>query len=73
MPSPAANRPVAARPDGEPIVPIARNKRARFDYHILDSWEASGERPKSYNAGTWGPAASSALLSRDGMCWTEEE
>ncbi|MBS1155975.1 MAG: glucose-6-phosphate dehydrogenase, partial [Proteobacteria bacterium] len=28
--------------------------------------------PKPYTAGTWGPAASSALLSRDGLCWHEE-
>ncbi|MGQ5522996.1 glucose-6-phosphate dehydrogenase [Chitinimonas sp. PSY-7] len=39
---------------------------------ILDTWEASDEAPKQYTAGTWGPAASSALLSRDGFCWHEE-
>jgi len=39
---------------------------------ILHVWEASDEPPKSYTAGTWGPAASSALLSRDGFCWHEE-
>ena len=39
---------------------------------IIDSWENSAEGPKSYTAGTWGPAASSALLSRDGLCWYEE-
>lgn len=40
---------------------------------ILDAWENSPDGPKSYTAGTWGPAASSALLSRDGLCWHEEE
>ena len=30
----------AARPDAGEIQSIARNKRARFDYEILDSWEA---------------------------------
>ncbi|QDF97209.1 glucose-6-phosphate dehydrogenase [Azoarcus sp. DD4] len=39
---------------------------------ILAGWDASGERPKPYTAGTWGPAASSALLSRDGLSWYEE-
>lgn len=39
---------------------------------IIDSWENSNEGPKTYTAGTWGPAASSALLSRDGLCWHEE-
>jgi glucose-6-phosphate 1-dehydrogenase len=39
---------------------------------ILESWARSNEAPKSYTAGTWGPAASSALLSRDGVSWHEE-
>ena len=39
---------------------------------IIDNWESSPEGPKPYTAGTWGPAASSALLSRDGLCWHEE-
>lgn len=39
---------------------------------ILDAWENNPEPPKPYTAGTWGPAASSALLSRDGFCWHEE-
>ncbi|WP_435103999.1 glucose-6-phosphate dehydrogenase [Arhodomonas sp. AD133] len=39
---------------------------------ILEAWENIGDAPKSYTAGTWGPAASSALLSRDGAAWHEE-
>ena len=39
---------------------------------ILECWERNGEAPKTYTAGTWGPAASSALLSRDGAAWHEE-
>ncbi|MBE9610799.1 glucose-6-phosphate dehydrogenase [Chitinilyticum piscinae] len=39
---------------------------------ILEHWRNSNEPPKPYTAGTWGPAASSALLSRDGLCWHEE-
>jgi glucose-6-phosphate 1-dehydrogenase len=39
---------------------------------ILNAWQADGSPPKSYTAGTWGPAASSALISRDGCSWAEE-
>lgn len=39
---------------------------------ILESWKNSSDAPKPYSAGTWGPAASSLLLSRDGNCWHEE-
>jgi glucose-6-phosphate 1-dehydrogenase len=39
---------------------------------ILDTWAKSTEAPKPYNAGTWGPAASTVLLSRDGNYWHEE-
>ena len=40
---------------------------------IVDSWAANEDRPKTYTAGSWGPAASSALLSRDGLSWNEED
>ncbi|GGY04883.1 glucose-6-phosphate dehydrogenase [Paludibacterium paludis] len=39
---------------------------------IMESWQHSSIPPKLYTAGTWGPAASSALLSRDGVAWHEE-
>jgi glucose-6-phosphate 1-dehydrogenase len=39
---------------------------------IMHAWEESGEKPKPYTAGTWGPAASSALVGRDGSAWYEE-
>lgn len=39
---------------------------------ILSSWAASTEPPKPYTAGTWGPAASTALLGREGFHWHEE-
>ena len=39
---------------------------------IMHGWATQGDRPKAYTAGTWGPAASSALLVRDGYCWHEE-
>ncbi|BAL24994.1 glucose-6-phosphate dehydrogenase [Azoarcus sp. KH32C] len=39
---------------------------------IMAGWQAADDRPKPYTAGTWGPAGSSALLSRDGLSWHEE-
>ncbi|WP_026285371.1 glucose-6-phosphate dehydrogenase [Thiomonas sp. FB-6] len=39
---------------------------------ILETWQRDPAEPKWYTAGTWGPAASSALLSRDGASWHEE-
>jgi len=39
---------------------------------ILDGWKALGDKPRSYTAGTYGPAASSALMAREGMLWAEE-
>ncbi|MBY5991671.1 glucose-6-phosphate dehydrogenase [Ferrimonas balearica] len=38
---------------------------------ILDAWSRSNEKPKSYPAGTWGPVASVALITRDGRSWEE--
>ncbi len=35
-------------------------------------WERSGESPKNYVAGSWGPAAATALIERDGRTWHEE-
>lgn len=40
---------------------------------IMETWaNSSSNPPKQYTAGSWGPAASSALLSRDGISWHEE-
>jgi glucose-6-phosphate 1-dehydrogenase len=39
---------------------------------ILEGWHELPDAPKPYTAGTWGPAASSALLSRNGLAWHEE-
>ena len=39
---------------------------------IEQAWEAADEAPKPYAAGSWGPAAASALISRDGLQWREE-
>ena len=44
---------------------------------ILGAWdrerESGGEGPRGYAAGTWGPAAASALVARDGFAWSEEQ
>ena len=39
---------------------------------ILDFWEQEDNEPMPYAAGTWGPAAASALIGRDGLQWREE-
>ncbi len=39
---------------------------------IMQSWAAESEGPRQYAAGTWGPSASSAMIARDGFCWSEE-
>ncbi len=39
---------------------------------ILAAWNSIEDEPRQYNAGTWGPAAASALLSRDDAAWSEE-
>jgi len=39
---------------------------------ILDHWEQDDTTPAPYSSGTWGPAASSALIGRDGLQWREE-
>jgi glucose-6-phosphate 1-dehydrogenase len=39
---------------------------------ILESWAASGDTPKPYTAGTWGPSAAVALIERDGRTWYED-
>lgn len=39
---------------------------------IRAGWAQADEPPKFYIAGTWGPAASSALIGRDGFAWHGE-
>lgn len=39
---------------------------------IIEGWKQLGERPKTYTAGSWGPAASSALMARESSAWVEE-
>ncbi len=39
---------------------------------ILRHWEQDGNEPIPYSSGSWGPAAASALIGRDGLQWREE-
>ena len=39
---------------------------------ILNHWQQDTVGPRPYAAGTWGPSASSAMIARDGFCWSEE-
>ena len=39
---------------------------------MIDHWENDPQGPRPYAAGTWGPSASSAMIARDGFCWSEE-
>jgi glucose-6-phosphate 1-dehydrogenase len=39
---------------------------------ILEQWNNDPQGPRLYAAGTWGPSAASAMIARDGFCWSEE-
>lgn len=39
---------------------------------IRESWQRYDDAPKAYTAGSWGPAAASALIGRDGFAWSNE-
>jgi glucose-6-phosphate 1-dehydrogenase len=40
---------------------------------VLDAWARDPSGPRAYAAGSWGPAAASALVARDGCAWAEEQ
>ena len=40
---------------------------------VLHAWAADSTGPRPYAAGSWGPAAASALVARDGCAWAEEQ
>jgi glucose-6-phosphate 1-dehydrogenase len=40
---------------------------------VLDAWQHDNVGPRPYMAGSWGPAAASALVARDGCAWAEEQ
>jgi glucose-6-phosphate 1-dehydrogenase len=39
---------------------------------MINHWANDPQGPRLYAAGTWGPSASSAMIARDGYCWSEE-
>ncbi len=39
---------------------------------ILSAWADSGDGPKAYSAGSWGPSAAVALIERDGRTWHQD-
>jgi glucose-6-phosphate 1-dehydrogenase len=39
---------------------------------VLAHWAQDANEPRPYAAGTWGPSAASAMIARDGHCWSEE-
>ncbi len=39
---------------------------------IRSGWAHTGNQPKTYAAGSWGPAAATALIGRDGYAWRDE-
>ncbi|MFM2286995.1 MAG: hypothetical protein RL684_138 [Pseudomonadota bacterium] len=39
---------------------------------IREGWAASGNAPKTYASGSWGPSAATALIGRDGFAWRDE-
>ncbi|HTQ35947.1 MAG TPA: glucose-6-phosphate dehydrogenase [Steroidobacteraceae bacterium] len=39
---------------------------------IRDGWLRHDDAPRLYTAGTWGPAAASSLITRDGFTWNDE-
>jgi glucose-6-phosphate 1-dehydrogenase len=45
----------------------------RFVEPILQAWSKEQAGPRPYAAGTWGPAAASALVARDNFAWDEEQ
>ncbi|BBG58799.1 Glucose-6-phosphate 1-dehydrogenase [Providencia rustigianii] len=40
---------------------------------IMEAWAMDNDMPKPYQAGTWGPIASVAMIARDGRSWNEFE
>ena len=39
---------------------------------ILNAWAESGEPPRPYTTGTWGPSAAIALIEREGRTWHDD-
>jgi glucose-6-phosphate 1-dehydrogenase len=44
----------------------------RWVDRIIRNWNDGGDPPKRYAAGTWGPVAAIAMITRDGRSWYED-
>ncbi|WP_417544342.1 glucose-6-phosphate dehydrogenase [Marinobacter sp.] len=44
----------------------------RWVDQVIRNWTDGGDPPKRYAAGTWGPVASIAMITRDGRSWYED-
>ena len=59
---------------GNPAL-FMRRDEVEAAWHWIDdvvaSWDAAKQKVESYVAGSWGPAAASLLLDRDGRSWHE--
>ncbi|GGE59886.1 glucose-6-phosphate 1-dehydrogenase [Streptosporangium jomthongense] len=44
----------------------------RWVDRIIQNWSDGGDPPKRYAAGTWGPVAAIAMITRDGRSWYED-
>ncbi len=44
----------------------------RWVDRIVQNWNDGGDPPKRYAAGSWGPVASIAMITRDGRSWYED-
>jgi glucose-6-phosphate 1-dehydrogenase len=57
---------------GDPTLFVRRDEveaQWRWIDAIRKGWAETGQQPKSYAAGTWGPAAAIALTERHGVSW----
>src|SRR5690606_12435284 len=45
----------------------------RWCDRLIEAWARTDEPPKKYAAGSWGPSAAVALISRDGFSWHDME
>ena len=51
----------------------SRKRRGAGSSRSSQAWRDDDAGAAPYMAGTWGPAAASALVARDGFAWSEEE
>jgi glucose-6-phosphate 1-dehydrogenase len=49
-----------------------QEKAWRWVEPMIEQWANDSQGPRPYAAGTWGPSAASAMIARDGHCWSEE-